>query len=163
MNDSRNLLDQVYGFNGHILDEQYMQRMKPIVEKRLVYAGIRLGAILDKYFKDYTKNNDSELISSKSENQIISANQTSQHVGENITVCDMVYGGKALKSLTLINVGASYPENPFTIVIRKNIQLTYEPIEFLKDKKVCFTGNIILYKNKPEIVISNEDQIRLQD
>jgi len=34
------------------------------------------------------------------------------------------------------------------------------PEDILKGKDVCIYGKIILYKNKPEIVISNPNQIQ---
>lgn len=54
MMQSRSLLDDVYNFNDSKIDDNYSKKMKPIIEKQLLYAGLRLGAILKSYFKHNT-------------------------------------------------------------------------------------------------------------
>jgi hypothetical protein len=49
-NGSRALLDQVYSIQGHKMTEEYINTAYPIIEKQLLYAGLRLAAVLEKYF-----------------------------------------------------------------------------------------------------------------
>ena len=50
MNESRELLPFVYGFEKK-LTTSYASKAKPIIEKQLVRAGIRLAAVLFRTFK----------------------------------------------------------------------------------------------------------------
>ena len=50
MNSSRVYLNDVYNFTNNTIDKDYCQRNKTIIEKQLVFAGIRLAAILEKTF-----------------------------------------------------------------------------------------------------------------
>jgi hypothetical protein len=48
LNQSRDLLPQAYGYDGHIIDQAYLDRNRPVVEKQLLLAGLRLAAVLQK-------------------------------------------------------------------------------------------------------------------
>ena len=57
------------------------------------------------------------------------------------------FGGKYLKnanggSPTLINMGADYPDNPFTLVIYGSDRgsFSYRPEEWFPEKNICVTG-----------------------
>lgn len=164
MNESRSLLDDVYNFNGHVLNEEYMSRMKPVVEKLLAKAGLRLAAILKYYFKDAV---NLSVIESKDTLNLTAADAIN-HIGENAVVCGKVFTTKFIdkpgRKPTFLNLGASYPNQLLTIVIfgadRPNF--TYKPESFLIDKNVCAKGRIELYKEKPQIIVSKPDQILLQ-
>lgn len=51
MNESRSLLPAVYATNGNRIDQKYIDANAPVVEVQLIKAGLRLAAILNKYFK----------------------------------------------------------------------------------------------------------------
>lgn len=51
MNESRVLLPAVYATNGNKIDQRYVDANAPLVEAQLIKAGLRLAAILKKYFK----------------------------------------------------------------------------------------------------------------
>ena len=55
-----------------------------------------------------------------------------------------------------------YPDAPLTLVIWNDVrkQFKHIPEDILKGKDVCIYGKIILYKDKPEIVISNPNRIQ---
>ena len=88
------------------------------------------------------------------------------HVGDTVKICSKIFGGKFLESSkdtpTFLNAGGNYPNAPLTLVIwgdaRK--QFANKPEEYYAGKTVCVTGKIELYRGKPQIVISNESQIR---
>ncbi len=100
--------------------------------------------------------------------QSIKPEEAAKHVGDSTTVCGKIFGAKFLensgKQPTLLNMGAAYPDQPLTILIwgsdRKNF--SYKPEDKLVDKEVCITGKILLYRDKPEIIVENESQIKLQ-
>lgn len=100
--------------------------------------------------------------------QNIKAAEAVKHINEQVTVCDSVYGGKFFnrveKSLTLLNVGAAFPNSPLTIVFLGNARslFTYKPEEYLVNKNVCFTGTVKQFKDKVEIEITKVDQVKVQ-
>ena len=97
--------------------------------------------------------------------QTISIDSLRQHIGDSITVCTKIFGGIYLDrsngTPTLLNAGAAYPNSPLTIMIGPDARKLFKeaPETFYKDKNVCITGKVILYKDKPEIVLYNEKQI----
>ena len=100
--------------------------------------------------------------------QTFSAEQASKKVGDSIKVCDKIYGGRFFEtsngSPTLLNMGAAYPASPITIMIpgEVRIKMGYAPEQQLKDKNVCVVGRVILFKEKPEIIIYNISQVSIQ-
>ena len=51
LQEGRSYLPEVYGFEGHTLDESYMQKNKPLVEEQLQTAGKLLAACLEHAFR----------------------------------------------------------------------------------------------------------------
>ena len=88
------------------------------------------------------------------------------HVGDTVKICSKILGGKFLENAkdmpTLLNAGGNYPNALLTVVISAEArkQFTNKPEEYYTGKTVCVTGKIELYKDKPQIVIINESQIR---
>ena len=97
----------------------------------------------------------------------IKAEDAAKHVGDSVKICAKVYGGIFLEQAkgtpTFLNLGGSYPNNPLTIVIWADARKTFEqkPEEFYKDKYVCIVGKIALFKDKPQIVLYNKNQLVL--
>lgn len=97
--------------------------------------------------------------------QAIVPEQATQFVGQQVTVCGKIYGGKHLKSAknqpTFLNMGAAYPKQQLTLVIWSNIRKTFAaaPEVAYNGKTVCVTGKIDTYKNQPQIVIYAASQI----
>lgn len=100
--------------------------------------------------------------------QSFSAEQAVLKVGDSIKVCDKIYGGRFFEtskgSPTLLNMGAAYPASPLTIMIpgEVRIKLGYMPEIQLKDKNVCVVGRVILFKEKPEIIVYDIVQLAIQ-
>lgn len=97
--------------------------------------------------------------------QKITPGEVSKHIGESVTVCGKIYGGKFLDAVknqpTFLNMGAVYPNQLLTIVIWGNTRklFAYKPEEKLKNKMVCISGKIELFKNKPQIVVYAVEQV----
>lgn len=92
----------------------------------------------------------------------------SKHIGDSITVCTKIYGGifldRSKGTPTLLNAGGEYPNAPLTILIWADARKLFKeaPETFYKDKDVCIKGTVILYKDKPEIIVYEEKQIVLK-
>lgn len=100
--------------------------------------------------------------------QTVSPEEAAKHVGETITVCGKVFGGRFFETSkdapTLLNVGAAFPSSPFTIMITKEVRqkMGNAPEIELKEKNVCVTGKVILFKEKPEIVVEDSKQLTIE-
>ena len=100
--------------------------------------------------------------------KVISAADAGKHVGEKVTVCDSVFGGRFMENAngqpTLVNMGAVYPNSPFTFVIfPDNLKMfIYKPEVWLVNKKVCVKGDISLFKERPQMVITDTAQVILK-
>ncbi|RZK60455.1 MAG: hypothetical protein EOO91_01430 [Pedobacter sp.] len=85
-----------------------------------------------------------------------------KHIGDSVTICDSVYTTRALNGLTLINLGAAFPKQLLTVVIYKaDLAKFTEPEKTYLNKKVCVTGKLVLYNEKPQIVLTEAKQIVL--
>lgn len=97
--------------------------------------------------------------------QEIKMDELAKHVGDSVTVCTKIYGGifldRSKDTPTLLNAGGKYPDAPLTVVIWADARAKFKekPEVFYKDKDVCISGKISLYKNKPQIVVHGERQI----
>jgi hypothetical protein len=95
----------------------------------------------------------------------ITSAEISKHVGDSVTICETLTGGRFLEqsSITLLNFGGAYPNQLFTAVIRGKVrdQFKVAPESDLKGKKVCVTGKITMYQDRPQIVIYDAKQIRI--
>jgi micrococcal nuclease len=90
-----------------------------------------------------------------------------KHIGDSVTVCglvaDMRYFENSKNKPTLINIGAKHPNGLLTLVIWEDGRALFtSKVEDLMDKNICITGRIILYKEKPEIIIDKPEQIVVQ-
>jgi hypothetical protein len=109
------------------------------------------------------------LVSSLKAQKEIPIDSLRQHVGDSVIVCTKIYGGLFLDmhkdSLTILNAGARYPNSPLTILIPINARRQFKdpPEVFFRDKEVCIAGKIILFKDKPEIVVYDEKQIIVKE
>jgi ATP-dependent helicase YprA (DUF1998 family) len=88
------------------------------------------------------------------------------HIGDSVKLRAKIYDGKYIESAegrpTFLNVGNKYPNALLTLVIWEDVRKQFKspPEEmYNKGNEKWITGKIILYKNKPEIVITNPNQI----
>jgi len=87
--------------------------------------------------------------------------------GRTITVCSKVqstYVTKGDKKTTYINFGNPYPNTTFTVVIFEGDLPNFKntPSVYLKDKNVCITGKVKIYKGKPEMIVNKEEQLKVE-
>ena len=98
----------------------------------------------------------------------IKLEQTKQHIGDSVTVCGRVDDSRYLvtagNSPTFLNMGGAYPNQLLTVVIWVDAreQIKGKPEVDFKNKNICITGKIELYKGSPQIVIKKAEQIKLQ-
>lgn len=98
----------------------------------------------------------------------LTALQASAHVGEVRTVCDRVASTRFLRSgrrPTFLNLGHPYPEQDLTVVIWGEDRALFgdAPEEHYRSRRICVTGRIELYRDRPEIVIRDPGDLRAVD
>lgn len=158
MDENRKLLDGIYPA-GHKIDESYLQKNTKVIEKQLLYSGIKLAAVLESLFTAP----DNRVIKASLKVEKISAGDAENYSGKKVTVCSFVYGVKELPTINFINVGARYPNNPLTIVIfSADMHNFNKGLEVYEDKNICVTGTIKEYRGKPEIIITKPQDISIQ-
>ena len=157
MYQNRKLLDQAYP-PGHKIDNLYLEKNKRIVEWQLVYAGINLDNVLETLFS----NPDNRVIT-QPKIETISAADAMNYIGKKVMVCSEVYGVKRLSSVSFLDLGANYPDNPLTIVVfSRDMEKFTSGLEIYDHKGICVKGTIKEYKGKPEIIISSPQEITVQ-
>lgn len=98
----------------------------------------------------------------------ITPDEAAKHIGDSVTVCGKIFGGRYFdrgeNKITLLNMGAAYPQSPLTIVIEADSRKNFsnKPEEFYANKEVCITGVIKEYKGKPQIIIAKEADITVK-
>jgi hypothetical protein len=92
--------------------------------------------------------------------QTIAQADLKNNIGKTVTLCDVVYSVKIVSdTLTLLNMGAAYPNQKFTVAIKGN-KIVLDWIN-LKTKHLCATGTLELYKNTLQLVISQPSEIKV--
>ena len=101
----------------------------------------------------------------KALSQDLSLENISTKEGQTVTVCQKVQSITSTGSKTiLISIGKPNTNLFFTVVIfGKDIaNFSYNPVEFLKEKEICITGEVIYYRDNYLINISSEKQIKIK-
>ncbi|MES2003128.1 MAG: hypothetical protein V4450_01305 [Bacteroidota bacterium] len=90
------------------------------------------------------------------------------HIGDSVKVCGKVFGGRFLETAngkpTLVNIGGAFPNELLTVVIfgTDRAQFKDKPEEMWLTKTICVTGKLMLYKDKPQIVVTKMEQVSVQ-
>jgi DNA/RNA endonuclease YhcR with UshA esterase domain len=107
------------------------------------------------------------LASLKISAQNITAQEASKHIGEKVTICGKIFGGRFFEKneKTLLNMGAAYPDHTLTVVIEgaDRKKFSTNPEEFYANKEVCITGEVRDFKGKPEMQVTEITQIVINE
>jgi hypothetical protein len=165
--ESYQISSQLYAEVDSIKDgnvgESYYAKHIPIVENRIEKAGIRLSGLLNNIFANVTitiTNNSypPPVIVVGSEHARVELSDIANHIGEPINVTATVADFKEFGDLLLINMGAPYPDSPLTLVFKGNNKALGEQVK-AKGTKLLIVGTPIEYKGKPEIEVTQANQI----
>ena len=157
MNETRKLLVGIYPAK-HTIDDGYLQQNKIVVERQLLYAGIKLDAVLESLFTTP----DSRVIT-QTKVEKISVADAEKYIGKKEMVCSMVYDVKELSHINFLDVGANFPNNPLTVVVFSRDKGNFKDgLEVYDNKNICVTGTIKEYKGKPEIIITGPKDISIE-
>jgi S1/P1 Nuclease len=142
--------------NNPNFDEAYYQAHLPIIQQRIEQAGIRLAGVLNTIFNQPGKFADST-----------STTITPAKSGNKVTICDKVFTSKYFdgSQMTLLNLGAAYPNQKLTIMIKGDDRSKFKvaPDLAFTNKNICVTGVVEDYKGKPEIIVTDPTQIVIKE
>lgn len=94
----------------------------------------------------------------------INITDISQHIGDSVTVCatveSMRYFENSNRKPTLLNLGAKFPNQFLTVLIWDDVRSAFPGnVDELLNKEICITGTVILFKEKPEIIVYHPGQL----
>jgi len=95
----------------------------------------------------------------------IQAAEAAQHIGEVAEVCGRVASAAHIAAVkgqpTFLNLERPYPDQPFNVVIWGSARSRFDapPERAYDGKDICVTGLIETYRGKPQIVVTDPDQI----
>ncbi|MXV50299.1 hypothetical protein GS399_04890 [Pedobacter sp. HMF7647] len=95
----------------------------------------------------------------------VSTKSIKDYYQKEVKVYGTVSGAKYLEQagITLINIDGTYPDNALTVVIKGDDRKKFNPspeIAYI-NAKIMVTGTITVYKDKPQIVVTDPKQIRV--
>lgn len=99
----------------------------------------------------------------------IKLEEVDKYVGDSVTLTGKVYGGRYFPNgegaPTLLNLGAAYPNQLLTVVIRGTARKEFNgvPERDLLDQEIRVSGKVDLYKGKPQIVLYSAAQLSVAE
>jgi len=150
---------------GQNVEEAYYQKYIQVTRKRIDQAGIRLAGELNKLLNSAAPPAATDVAKALENNAtkgIVTGNvelkNISSFVGKTVSVSGKVYSSKDIGSMVLVNLGGAYPNQLLTVALKGKAK---ELGTQLSDKVITVTGDVIDYKGKPEIIVTDAAQIKL--
>lgn len=146
---------------GQNVDEAYYKKYIPVVHQRIDQAGIRLAGELNKLFNDASipviveKENTPAVATVAKPIELKDINAA---IGEEVSVSGKAYTVKDLGNMALVNLGAAYPDQLLTVVLKGSAKDMSNNVE---GKTITVSGKVIEYKGKPEIVVIDKDHVKI--
>lgn len=83
------------------------------------------------------------------------------HVGKTVTIQATVAEVKTGRGgVTFLDMGGSFPDNAFAAVIFASDLAKFPGAKTLKGKTVAISGEVVLYQDRPEIILKTADQLK---
>jgi len=167
MTDSRAFLPQVYNFKNGNIDDVYVSNSNSILERQILYGGIRLAGVLNYIFSPGSTPASQPMPLTFQNENIITKSSTSTtpdsakyYLGSTITICGKVTGTHVGKTGVMkLNFGGKYPDNTFTAVVFADDASKFKGADYYDGNSICVTGKIENYHGKPEVILKTADQI----
>jgi DNA/RNA endonuclease YhcR with UshA esterase domain len=93
----------------------------------------------------------------------ISCNDASKHVGDSLTVRGYVADVFESEKVSYLNFGKKFPRNIFTCTVFAGSAGSFGELKKYRGRQVEVTGKITSYKNKPQMILWTEAQIRIME
>jgi len=146
---------------GQNIDETYYQKYIPVIRQRIDQAGIRLADELNRIFQNEKVKVTSVAMTAQIAPvpMVIQLADAKNSTGKLVTVSGKVYGIKDIGSMVLVNMGAAYPNQQLTLAVKGEAKALGEQLD---GKTITVSGLVIAYKDKPEIVVTDQTQITIK-
>ncbi len=112
--------------------------------------------------KEIKSNDDNKSFDSKNTSlQTIKSFEVKKHIGDSLIV--RVYVADIFRSdkVAYLNFEKKFPKNLLTATIFADNFDLFNDLSKFNNKNVEIIGKILLYKNKPQIIITNPEQIKI--
>jgi hypothetical protein len=141
---------------GQNIDEVYYQKYIPVIRKRIDQACIRLAGELNRVLAGQkvraVKATAPATAAAVTGASIVKLEEVKNYTGKTVTVSGKAFSSRDIGSMVLVNLGAAYPNQLLTLALKGDAKALGSSIE---GKEVTITGQVIDYKGKPEIIISD--------
>src|SRR5262249_12211536 len=91
----------------------------------------------------------------------IEAAKAKEHIGAQAVVSGTVVEVNVGERIVRLNFDEPYPKTPFTAVIFPANTNKFPEVEKLKGKSLEISGKIAAYRERPQIVLTNTNQVRV--
>lgn len=92
----------------------------------------------------------------------ISIDSVQSNLGSYVAITAKVSGVKEMDKLTYINLDGAYPNQKLTLVVFVGDRKKFKyDLKTLEGEQIKVTGNITMYKGKPQIKIESTEQIEV--
>lgn len=149
------------------LGQDYYQAHIGIVNERLELAGLRLAAVLNALLKNAVipagaapAVTTTEIATTSAAPAVkIEAKDAASYTGKLITLTSKAFSHNDKGSFVLVNVGAEYPDQLVTVLLRGAAKTLAENID---GKMITVTGKVIDYKGRPEIEVREAAELSMK-
>jgi hypothetical protein len=103
----------------------------------------------------------------------VDINKISEHVGDTVKVIDEIFGYKLLANMTILYLGAAYPDQKLTVILTDgakeyltaqiNLQGRGDVSEYLQEKRLSVIGLVIQNDGKLQISTKEPDGFIVED
>ncbi|WP_311954606.1 S1/P1 nuclease [Mucilaginibacter terrae] len=155
---------------GQNIDDVYYQKYIPVIHKRIDQAGIRLAGELNRLLAGQKVK--AVTVSAPPAVQGVPTNKTADatptavkleeiknYVGKTVTVSGKVFSSRDIGSMILVNLGAAYPNQLLTLALKGDAKALGTQLD---GKTITITGQVIDYKGNPEIIVTSQQQVKVQ-
>jgi DNA/RNA endonuclease YhcR with UshA esterase domain len=91
----------------------------------------------------------------------ISASEAKEHIGAQAVVKGKIAEVNVGERVVRLNFEQPYPKNPFAAVIFPANTNKFPEVEKLKGKTVEVSGKIAVYRERPQIVLTSTNQVKV--
>ncbi|MCD8739098.1 S1/P1 nuclease [Mucilaginibacter roseus] len=146
---------------GQDIDDIYYQKYIPVIHKRIDQAGIRLAGELNRLLAGQKIKAALPAVAQPTvaaAPAAVKLEEVKNSIGKTVTVSGKVFSSRDIGSMTLVNLGAAYPNQLLTVALKGKAK---ELGNQLGNKTITVEGEVIDYKGKPEIIITDPAKIKL--
>lgn len=157
---------------GKNIDEIYYQKYIPVIRKRIDQAGIRLAGELNRVLAgqkakpasssinqpvEATTNHTNTSATAAPATTLVKLEDIKNYTGKTVTVSGKVFSSRDIGSMVLVNLGAAYPNQLLTLALKGEAKPLGSTLE---GKTITVTGEVIDYKGKPEIILTDKNLLK---